>query len=106
MTMIGEIKSTSEFTTSLWGDERLFFQHNHLHHDLDKNKGGDSTLNFGQHYFRFQKDDFGGNYPMNVGFVPPEADDETVVSGMVNNACPFQWMIEALEDFAASQTSE
>jgi len=41
---------------------------------------------------------------MNVGFVPPEADDETVVSGIVNNACPFQWMIEALEDFAASQT--
>ena len=104
MTMIGEITSTSEFTTSLWGDERLFFQHNHLPDDLNENKGGDNTLNFGTHYFRFQKNDFGGNYPMNVGFVPPEADDETVVSGIVNSACPFQWMIEALEDFAASQT--
>ena len=25
---IGRIETTSEFTQSLWGDERLFFQHN------------------------------------------------------------------------------
>jgi len=38
---------------------------------------------------------------MNEGFVPPEATDKTIVSGMVSNGCPFQWMIEALQIFDA-----
>lgn len=31
--LIGKIETTSPFTTSLWGDEKLFFQHNHAGRD-------------------------------------------------------------------------
>ena len=50
MTKIGEITSTSEFTTSLWGDERLFFRLNRMHDEFYPNKGGDSSLNPTFHY--------------------------------------------------------
>lgn len=33
---IGELRSTTTFTQSLWGDERLFFSHARLDDDIDE----------------------------------------------------------------------
>jgi hypothetical protein len=35
---IGSIKTKSAFTTSRWGDEKLFFRHNWMEDDLAENK--------------------------------------------------------------------
>lgn len=32
---VGEIKTTTEFIVSLWGDEKLFFSHARLDHGFD-----------------------------------------------------------------------
>jgi hypothetical protein len=45
---IGYIRTTSEFTQSLWGDERLFFEHSRLDDDFDEQRGGRRAFDVSQ----------------------------------------------------------
>ena len=45
---------------------------------------------------RFDEDTW-GSYPVTT-WQPPEVDDETVLAGMVNTGCPFQWIIDGLAE--------
>ena len=93
--MIGEIKTTTEFTQSLWGDERLFFQHGKFLNDFDTSIGGNADFKSNT-LVKFDEDKW-GKYPLDDFNVPDTTDDE-VVLGMMEG-CPFKWAIEALEAF-------
>ena len=93
---IGEIKTTTEFTQSLWGDERLFFQHGKFINDWDSEIGGSNASFRNKALVKFNQDTWGG-YPIDDFNVPDTSDDE-VVQGMMDG-CPFKWAYEALEAF-------
>lgn len=89
---IGEIKSTSTFVKSLWGDERLFFQHQALYHDLrelssrDKREVQDTVPTFNLEKY--------GEWNNPVRFEIEEASAEDVIDGILTTGCPFAFMID------------
>ena len=98
LTKIGEIHSRTEFTQSLWGDEGLYFRHGKFNDDTDSIYGGTvgGTSTFRSRWLlKFDEDEW-GEYPVD-SFVPPETNQDEIVSGMENFGCPFQWIIDSLE---------
>ena len=94
-TKIGEIWTKDEyFTQSLWGDERLFFQHGGLNLDLQHlPEGFRRTAGVRTHSPELDLEKYGDwNNPST--FDPPEASEADIINGMVQSGCPFSYLID------------
>ena len=91
---IGEIVTTSLFQTSLWGDEKLFFQHGDFAIDVENRwenfPGARPAIT------RFDSDRW-GSWPDPDDFNIDPVNDATTHAGWANG-CPFQYIIDALAD--------
>ena len=101
---MGEIRTTSFFTPSLWGDERLFFQH------------GGLNLDFAGYYDDWRRDqrfrDIRADYEFNydkygywndpVTFEIQPATESDVINGMASaSGCPFAFLIDQINAYGA-----
>ena len=82
------------FTQSLWGDERLFFQHGGLNLDLQHlPEGFRRTAGVRTHSPELDLEKYGDwNNPST--FDPPEASEADIINGMVQSGCPFSYLID------------
>jgi len=86
--LIGHIWTTTTFTQSLWGDERLHFQHGSLETDLaNMESGAEWRTEVGFSETPEYDYDTYGDWDEDVLEVPT-TDDHTVIEGMYNG-CPF-----------------
>ena len=91
---IGEIHTKSFFTQSLWGDERLFFQHGGLNLDLQflpERFRRDKQVNTLSPQFDLEKY---GDWNNPATFDPPQASEADIINGMVETGCPFAYLID------------
>ena len=82
---IGEIKLTTSFTQSLWGDERLFFSHSRLSDDFMGRR------EFRNRFTPTYDFDTWGQWPTDTP--PEEVSEDELFAGMAGG-CPFQWLID------------
>ena len=89
LTKIGEVRTTSNFRQSLWGDEKLFFNHGNLSLDIAARPefNDEPVLTFDSRTF--------GNWPEDAEEVEDVTRSE-VVAGM-RGGCPFQWVIDQFD---------
>ena len=91
---IGEIHTKSFFTQSLWGDERLFFQHGGLNLDIGFLPDGfrkDKKVNQFTPQFDLEKY---GDWNNPSTFDAPQASEADIINGMVQTGCPFAYLID------------
>ena len=110
----------SEWTESLWGDERLFFSHSNANNDvrdikLGLKKGGgrggrgrggrgrvNPTRNFNEIFWEMPRFDF-WKYELHIEdedeFEVEEATEQDVIDGMVTTGCPFAFVIDQVNFF-------
>ena len=93
---IAEIYSTSTFKQSLWGDERLFFQHSGLNEDLQYLDDNFRTENkFQKNVPQFNWDKY-GEWDNPGTFEDWEATSDDIVAGMATSGCPFAFLIDKI----------
>ena len=93
---IAEVYSTSKFYASLWGDERLFYQHGGLNADLkylDDNFRADNK--FARNVPQFNFDKYGA-WDDPSTFEDWEATEDDVLAGMATTGCPFAFLIDQI----------
>ena len=99
---IGRIETKDEyFTQSLWGDERLFFKHSTVNHDISamgETAFADNQLEQTVPTFDF---DLYGAWDNPSEFTIPEASGHDVIKGMKNHGCPFAFVIDYINDLGA-----
>lgn len=89
---IGSIETTSEFTQSLWGDERLFFQHGLLRDDMRPGRGGRRDIRDNNDLIPT----FDTATTLDIwdrSLVVPTPTQQEILDG-VAQGCPFQWIID------------
>lgn len=88
LTKIGEIRTTTNFRQSLWGDEKLFFNHGNLSNDIAaRSEFSESPV------LQFDEATW-GVWPSNANV--EDVDRSEVVAGM-RGGCPFQWVIDQFD---------
>merc|ERR1711990_1040182 len=98
-TRVGSLHTRSEFTKSLWGDERLFFQHGWLsldrdHHTVD----GTKTWRFRNNIPAFDKEKW---LEWDETYDVPQSTGQDVADGILNHGCPFYWVIQYINQHDA-----
>lgn len=95
---LGTIETTSNFSQSLWGDERLFFQHSGLTVDLSgyptgwRQQQGFSSI---REEYSFNSEKY-GYWSDPDTFTVPESTENDVINGMVGSGCPFAFLIDSI----------
>jgi len=86
---VGEIRTTTDFVVSLWGDEKLFFSHARLDDGFNLRPEIENAATP-----VFDRATFG---PWERGFSDriPDVSDQTILNGIAGG-CPFQFIIDSL----------
>ena len=98
---LGEIKTTTFFTPSLWGDEHLYFQHGNLSDDFNalgdllENQAGFQEM---QTNYRYNFEKY-GNWNNPRFFQVSEASEDDVINGMATLGCPFAFLIDQINAY-------
>ena len=107
--MLGEIlQGDSEWTESLWGDERLYFAHGFQNYDWrdfefrlfdDDMENSQRKRNFDEVFNEEARFDFEDKYSFNAEFEPLPASESDIIDGMVTTGCPFAYLIDQINQF-------